>query len=142
MNEPTMNEPTSQDPITSPIVHTAEFKEIITRPPTLEQAIAFLKRRYGNRTSEDQIREWYECMTDMCWADKTGATIRNWAYSFYHWRIWQKRFDAEEATRATELAARKQEADRRMHGTRQPVRADNFIRAKPEDVKRFVEGFI
>ena len=112
------------------IVHTSSFKAYISTPPTFEQAFAFLRQKYGEGLPESLVREWYDDMEAICWTSSKGATCRNWPYWFYTWRKNRARFAALRAV------------PEQPRNGRTPPRADNYIRASEETIRKFREGFI
>ena len=118
------------DPAINPIIHTTEFREYLQSPPSLDEALSFLRRKYGETLDESFVREWYEDMEGHCWCDLQGHTIRNWPGIFYRWRKNRARFAALRAV------------PEQPRNGRTPPRADNYIRASEETIRKFREGFI
>ena len=52
------------DPILNPITHTTEFLEYIRRPPPFEDALAFLRHKYGATLDETFVRELAEAKAE------------------------------------------------------------------------------
>lgn len=83
------------------------FKQFIGSRPALAEAEAMLARHYGEE-ARPLVREWYEYMERIGWADNDGEPCRNWMYWFYTWRANRHRFAALRSAPVSAASGRRQ----------------------------------